>query len=155
MKEIKDESTGEMVLINALTNTPVGRLTAKHGYLAEGELPENAEVLKTHRDAAGEAADKRAGYTTSDSTDFPETGGNRKLWIKQEAQRLANKERGDKLGSDPGSGVINNQMKEGMTDQDFDPNKPPGGKAPYPDGTILSRDGKRYRVVNGKPVEIR
>ncbi len=105
LKEIKDEDTGDMVLINALNNTPVGRLTTiggKKQWLPEGELPENADVTAKHRKAAKIAANEQAGLFSLDSTDFPSTKGDKKQWIKDESQRLANEERGSKQTTPPG-----------------------------------------------------
>lgn len=108
MKQIKDEDTGDMVLVNALNNTPVGRLTTvggKKAWLPEGEQPENAEVTSEYRRAAKKAANEKAGFWRTDETDFPETGGDRKAWQRKEAQRLANEARKRK-----GGGLVGSQM---------------------------------------------
>lgn len=99
LKQIKDEDTGDMVLVNALNNTPVGRLTTiggKKQWLPEGELPENADVTAKHRKAAKSMASDKAGVFSLDSTDFPSTKGDRKQWIRDESQRIANEERSGK-----------------------------------------------------------
>jgi len=105
LKQIKDEDTGDMVLVNALTNVPVGRLTTiggKKQWLPEGDLPENAEVTAKHRKAANTAASDKAGAFSLDTTDFPSTKGDRKQWIRDESQRLANEERAGKQSKSPG-----------------------------------------------------
>lgn len=143
MKQIKDEETGDMVLINALTNKPVGRLTSggtsgNKKWIPEGGQTENAPVTKAHRDSAKESASDKAGWTSTDKTDFPETSGDRKAWSKKEAQRLANEERAGGKG-----GIINSVATSPVQD----------AKAPYPDGTELKgKDGKIYIVKDGKPV---
>jgi len=103
LKQVKDEDTGDMVLINALTNIPVGRLTdqgsGQKEWIAEGEIPENAKITSKHRTQAKANASEKAGIMSLDSTDFPGAGG-RKQWIRDEAQRIANKERGDEPGTE-------------------------------------------------------
>ena len=98
LKQIKDDETGDMVLVNALNNKPVGRLTSSGSgekvWLPEGERLENAEVTSKHRKDAKKATDKKASWFSTDETDFSETGGDRNTWRKGEAQRLANEERG-------------------------------------------------------------
>lgn len=146
MKQIKDEETGDMVLINALTNKPVGRLTSggttgDKQWIPEGGETENAPITKQHRAAAKKAAGEKAGWFSGDESDFPETGGDRKTWTKNEAQRLANEERAGTK-----SGII-----DSATTQPAQASKTE--KAPYPDGTELKgKDGKIYIVKNGKPV---
>jgi len=123
-KQIKDEDTGDMVLINALTNKPVGRLTTinnKKQWLPEGEEPELAEVTTAHRKAAKKTAKEKAGWFRTDVTDFPSTEGDRKVWTKQEAQRLAQEERAAKKGG----GIIGGKMK-----------KPPMGEKVAPQKAI-------------------
>ena len=112
-EEIKDADTGDMVLINTLTNKPVGRLTTignKKQWLPEGQEPELAEITSAHRKAAKAAAGEKAGYFSTDVSDFPETKGDRKAWIKEEAQRLANEERASKKGDKKAGGIIGGAM---------------------------------------------
>ena len=108
-KQIKDEDTGDMVLINALTNKPVGRLTTinnKKQWLPEGEEPELAEVTAQHRKTAKKTAGEKAGWFSTDVADFPSTEGDRKAWTKKESQRLAQEERKAKKGG----GIIGGKM---------------------------------------------
>jgi len=112
IKQLKDEDTGDMVLVNTLTSKPVGRLTTvnnKKVYLADGDQPENAEVSSANRKAAKNATSKKAGYFSTDATDFPSTGGDRKLWSKKEAQRIANEER--TANQAPKPGILAGAMK--------------------------------------------
>jgi len=69
------------------------------------ELP-NAKITRQHREKAKAVASEKAGYLSSDKTDFPSTGGDRKEFIKQEAQRIANEERAAKKG-----GIVDSAMK--------------------------------------------
>lgn len=110
LKQIKDEETGDMVLINALNNKPVGRLTSggtggEKVWLPEGEQTENAPITGEHRKAAEKATSEKAGWMSTDETDFPETGGDRGAWRKKEAQRLANEQRGGAK-----SGIVNSAV---------------------------------------------
>lgn len=146
LKTIKDDETGDMILVDAISNEPVGRLTNSGGmgpkeWIPEGGQSENAPVSSVHRKAASEATSKKAGWLSTDETDFPETGGDRGAWRRQEAQRIANEERAGGKG-----GIVNNAAKPPAT-------AAPTSKAPYPDGTKLKgKDGKTYIVKNGKPV---
>jgi len=141
IKQVKDDLTGEMVLVNAASNETIGRLTDK-GWLPKGEQPENADVTTQHRKAAKKSTNEKAGYFSTDETDFPETGGDRKQFTKNEAQRLANEERT--------GGIINNARGMGAVPQTVNAAQ---GKQKYPDGTELTgKDGKLYIVVNGIPV---
>lgn len=122
MKQIKDEDTGDMVLINALNNKPVGRLTTinnKKQWLPEGEEPELAEVTAEHRKTAKKTAGEKAGLFRSDVTDFPSTEGDRKAWTKKEAQRLAQEERAAKKGG----GIIGDKMKKPPIGEKIAPQK--------------------------------
>ncbi len=95
LEVVKDMETGDSTLVNPL-GKPVGRLTSIDGkpmWLEEGEQTPNADVTSTHRKEAKEKASGKAGTFRTDKTDFPETKGDRKLWERQEAQRLANEER--------------------------------------------------------------
>jgi len=129
-EEIKDEDTGDMVLINTLTNKPVGRLTTignKKQWLPEGEDPEFAEVTATHRKTAKKTAGKKAGWLSTDKTDFPSTEGDRKAWTKNEAQRLAQEERAGKKGG----GIIGDKMPKAPITT-----KPSAGTKPAPQKAI-------------------
>lgn len=98
MKQIKDEDTGQMVMVNSLSGKEVGRLTDQ-GWLKTGEMPPKADVTSVHRKKAKKAGSEKAGWTTSDEEDFPGTEGDRKQWERNEAQRIANEERaGGKSG---------------------------------------------------------
>lgn len=121
-EEVKDVDTGDMVLINTLTNKPIGRLTTignKKQWLPEGEEPELAKVTSKHRKAAMKSTNKKAGMWRTDATDFPSTEGDRSEWTKKEAQRLANEERasGKKSG-----GIVSNKMNNQSAEV---PEKPP------------------------------
>jgi len=110
LKQIKDEDTGDMVLVNALNNKPIGRLTTVGGkktWMPEGDEPELADITSAHRKTAKKSASKKAGYFSTDETDFPSTGGDRKAWAKKEAQRLANEERASKKSGS----IIGSKMK--------------------------------------------
>jgi len=116
-KQIKDENSGDMVLVNTLTGKESGRLTSDNQgnkkWLPTGEQPENAKVTKLHRKEAKDKAGDKAGVFSTDETDFPSTGGDRKEWAKKEAQRIANEERS--------GGIISSQLKP-------KPSKPDTGK---------------------------
>ncbi|MCK4869522.1 MAG: hypothetical protein KAS93_00255 [Gammaproteobacteria bacterium] len=147
MKQIKDDETGDMVLVNALNNKVVGRLTAAPGesgkvWLPEGEQTKNAPITSEHRTTAKETASEKAGYFSTDVSDFPETGGSRKKFIKQESQRLANKERGGGLiGGASGGKKPSDKAKPVFV-----------GDAKFPEGMTLTKGGQTYIVKNGKPV---
>lgn len=152
-EEVKDADTGDMVLINTLTNKPVGRLTTvgnKKQWVPEGEVPENAEVTSSHRKTAKKSASKKAEWFSTDATDFPSTGGDRKAWSKEEAQRLANDERAGKTGG----GIVSNQMTTPETPK-IDPaaakemkmiNNKEIGKEEYIDA-MIARHGEEKRAA--------
>jgi hypothetical protein len=99
--EIEDKMTGDTVLINPFNKSEIGRLTEVDGvntWLPEGDQAINADVSTQNRKDAKNSASDRAGFFSSDDTDFLETGGDRKAWEKIEAQRLANDERANKSG---------------------------------------------------------
>ena len=96
IQEIKDADTGDMFLVNTLTNTKIGTMTTVNGkptYIPEGDTSNDAQVTAAHKTLATKRMNERAGTFRSDDTDFPETEGDRKAWRNQEAQRIANAER--------------------------------------------------------------
>ena len=96
IKEIKDADTGDMFLVNTLTNTKIGTMTTVNGkptYIPEGDTSNDAEVTTAHRTLATKRMNDKAKWLNDDDEDFPETDGDRKAWKKQEAQRIANAER--------------------------------------------------------------
>jgi hypothetical protein len=125
IEEIKDADTGDMFLVNTLTNKKIGRMTTVNGrpdYIPEGGQSDNAEVTAAHRALAKKRTNKRAKYTNSDDTDFPETDGDRKAWRKQEEQRIANAERDEKnAGKETetkSTGIVGTEA-ETITDEEF------------------------------------
>lgn len=165
LKVVKDEESGDMMLVGAISQKPVGRLTSggttdAKQWIPEGGKTENAPITKMHREKAKEMASEKAGFFSFDDTDFKETGGDRKEWIRGEAQRLANEEREMKTG---GGGIVNSAANSTVdinrdTPQTAMPQPDMAapkkiGKSPYPEGTELKgKDGKTYVVENGKPV---
>jgi len=120
----------------------VGRIVkdenGKQQWLNKGDQLENAAITKQHRNKAKEIAGDKAGFLTSDKTDFPSTGGDRKEFTKQEAQRLANKERSAKSGN---TGIVNNSIKSS--------NKLPGGGETNPDlKTINNKEISREAYIS-------
>jgi hypothetical protein len=142
--EIVDKMTGDTVLVNPFNKSEVGRLTEVDGvntWLPEGEQAINADVSTQNRKDAKNSASDRAGFFSSDDTDFLETGGDRKAWEKIEAQRLANDERANKSGDGTMPKQSNNQnpVKTSGTEE----SKNVGGK-PMTKKRFLEMMTKRY-----------
>jgi len=102
----------------------------KSVWLNTGEELPNAEVTKQHRDKASDIAKNKDKFWEGDKTSFPSTNGDIKLFRRQEAQRIANKERADKKG------IVNGQMKTKSE------NQLPGGES----------DPEDTRMIKGRKV---
>ena len=118
----------------------------KGRFLNEGEELPNAPITRSHRNKAKENASNKAGWKSTDKTDFSSTGGDRQTWIREESQRIANEERAGKKGT----GIVNSAATPPAV-----ASKPvQKAKQKFPEGTELKnkKDGKIYVIKNGKPV---
>ncbi len=68
-----------------------GKTGAKE--LAETRRGEEEVAQIRDRQEAERRASERAGYFSTDKTDFPETGGDREAWIAREAERIGRERR--------------------------------------------------------------
>lgn len=137
--EVFDESgkspTGTVMVSRKDAIGKAGKSQAKQVLETRRGDEEVAQI--NDRQEAERLADERAGYFSTDATDFPETGGDRQAWIAQEAERIGRERR----ARGKGAGAARPQTREASTGQE-------GGDrdlSKYPEGAKF-RDPKTGKV---------
>ncbi len=153
--EVFDESgkspTGTVMVSRKDAIGKAGKSQAKQVLETRRGDEEVAQI--NDRQEAERLADERAGYFSTDATDFPETGGDREAWITQEAERIGRERR----ARGEGAGAARPQTQKAATGRIYTLEEikgmgrgklKKGMKARAGDGKIYVWDGQEFQPEN-------